>query len=423
MGLKVLINGAGICGPALSIFLQRSNSSHEITVVERSPSLRVAGQQIDLRAQGIAVMRKMGLLDTIKTKTVAEQGLTFIDANGRTKAVFGKNDSGKGQQAFTSEYEIMRGDLVDILYQESLEVGRRVERDGNGRCVRYEFGKYATELRQDGSGVDVTFSDGTQSRFDLVVGADGQGSRTRRMAFGKDLSENVFKPLGAFVAFFSIPKGEGDGEMAKVFHMPEYRIVSTRTGDRPITQAYLAVLSDSEELKASTSKPVQEQKALWKGLFEDCTWQRERLLEGLEKCDDFYAARVGQVKTETWSSGHVALLGDAGYCPSLFTGMGTTASLVGAYVLAGELARHDGNIPAALESYNNVLQPFVTEIQKLIPGTPNILYPKTEWGIWFLHTALGVFTTLKIDKAINMLLPEDKGGWKIPEYPELKLES
>lgn len=415
MGLKILINGSGICGPALAIFLLRANPSHTVTIVERSTELRTAGQQIDLRAQGIPLMKKLGLLEKVKERTVIESGLAFVDSNDKIKAVLGVNDSGKGQQSFTSEFEIMRGDLVDILYQESLEVGKQATKDGGHGGVNYSFGKYATELTQDDDGVDVVFSDGTSDRFDLVVGCDGQGSRTRRLAWGNELENDIFKSLGAYIAFFTIP-AEGNEDIGKIFHMPNYRVIFTRTGDRPVTQVCLATMNLTEELKGCNNKTLDEQKEVWKSLFGDCTWQRKRLLEGLGKAEDFYMSHVGQVKMDSWSKGRVVLAGDAGYCPTPFTGQGSTASLLGSYILAGELTKHGDDITAGLESYDRVLRPYVDEMQKLIPGTPNILYPKTEFGIWALQTFLGVFTTLKIDKAINMLLPEGKGGLEIPQY-------
>ncbi|KAI4592887.1 hypothetical protein KJ359_010334 [Pestalotiopsis sp. 9143b] len=420
MPLKVLINGAGLCGPALSIFLLHANPAHVITVVERSDDLRTAGQQIDLRAQGIPLMKKLGLLDKVRERTVLESGLSFVDAQGNSKAVLGVNDSGKGQQGFTSEFEIMRGDLVDILYQESLEVSKRVKEAGGKGGVHYEFGKYATDLQQDDAGVDVVFSDGSKDRFDLVVGCDGQGSRTRRLTWGTESEESLFKSLGAYIAFFTIPS-LGDEDVGKIHHLQEYRIVFTRTGDRPITQVCLGTMNITDDLKDCTNKSTDEQKAVWRKLYDDCTWQHDRLMGGLDKCDDFYMSHVGQVKMESWFKGRVALAGDAGYCPTPFTGQGSTASLLGSYILAGELTRNDGDIAAGLEAYNRVLRPYVDEMQKLIPGTPNILYPKTQFGIWALQTFLGVFTTLKIDKAINMILPEGKGGLEIPEYAELNL--
>ncbi|TGJ77566.1 hypothetical protein E0Z10_g10707, partial [Xylaria hypoxylon] len=161
MPLKILIIGAGVCGPAFATLLRRADpslSAYEITIIERASKLRETGLQIDLRAQGIPIMRKLGLLDAVTRRAVPESGLAFVDPQGRSFASFGKNDSGHGVQAATSEYEIMRGDLVDVFYRSSL--GLSVDDDEDGKVpditsnvassgnVRYEFGVTVTELSQ-----------------------------------------------------------------------------------------------------------------------------------------------------------------------------------------------------------------------------------------------------------------------------------
>jgi len=92
-------------------------------------------------------------------------------------------------------------------------------------------------------------------------------------------------------------------------------------------------------------------------------------------------------------------------------------------VLAGELARHGDDIAAALRAYEVTMRPFVAEAQKLIPGTPGLLYPSSQLGITLLHKSVGLVTWLGIDKLVTRLLPENKGGWNPPDYPELNLGS
>jgi 2-polyprenyl-6-methoxyphenol hydroxylase-like FAD-dependent oxidoreductase len=136
--------------------------------------------------------------------------------------------------------------------------------------------------------------------------------------------------------------------------------------------------------------------------------------------DDFYSTSVAQVKVDTWSKGRVVLLGDAGYCPSVLTGLGTTASLVGAYVLAGELARHGDNVGAALESYETVLRPYVEKVQQLPPM--NLAIFRSKLGLNISYFALAILSKLKIDSLVNALTKDKKETWQLPEYPELELE-
>ncbi|RYP40696.1 hypothetical protein DL767_001554 [Monosporascus sp. MG133] len=421
MPLNILIIGAGIGGPIMAFILQRSNPDHHITVIERSPALRASGAQIDIRAQGIPLLRKLGLLDAVKARAVSEAGVELVDKNDKRQAVFGMNNSGVGPQSFTSEYEIMRGDLVEVLYQASLEQNTKARGKGG---VKYEFGRMVTEMTQDETGVDVTFADGEKARYDLVIGADGQSSRTRKQVFGKDTSDAAFKSLGVSCAFYSIPRDPTDkSDLSKTYHAPEGRMILTRPSKPTITGVYLMTMKETDELKASLKQPVEKQKEVWAKLFADAGWQTDRLLDGMMRCDDFYASTLGQVKLEHISKGRVALLGDAGYVPSPITGMGTTSAIVGAYMLAGELARHKDDVHAALKAYDEVMRPFVAEAQKLIPGVPDLMLPKTQFGISIMHLVAGVVSWTKFDKFISRFLPESKGGWTPPEYPELKLDS
>jgi len=429
MSLNVLIVGAGVCGPAFAALLHGSDHRHNITVVERSPSLRLAGQQIDLKEQGIPIMRKMSLLDTIKSHCVAESGMELVDSKGQPIMHFGVNDSNKGDlaMALTSEYEIMRGDLVKVLYTASLNQRAKLGKDlGKEGGLTYEFGKTIAELRQSDNGVNVTFSDGQEMQYDLVVGADGQGSQTRRLAFGQGASHEAFKSLGIQSAFYSIPRVEGEGAIAKAYIAQGRKGMMTRTGDRPMTQVYLFTMENTERLKKSNREPIEKQKEVWAETFKNAGWQSDRFLSGLEACDDFYACELAQVKMKQLYNGRVVLLGDAGYCPSVLTGMGTTTSLIGSYVLAGELARHGNDVDTALKAYERIVRVPVLEYQKMpFGGSLGVFWPSSRLGLWILHNTLWAISSFKIGQMFQRVLPEskEKGRWTIPEYPELNLRS
>jgi 2-polyprenyl-6-methoxyphenol hydroxylase-like FAD-dependent oxidoreductase len=82
--LKVLICGGGIAGPSLAFWLSKLN--YDITIAERFPGLRAGGQQIDLRGQGVQVMRKMGTEQVVRSKVVDEEGIQFVDTTGKRMA-------------------------------------------------------------------------------------------------------------------------------------------------------------------------------------------------------------------------------------------------------------------------------------------------------------------------------------------------
>ena len=421
MPLNVLIVGAGICGPALAMLLQKSNPKHNITIVERSPSLRSTGQQVDLKTQAPHILRKMGLLDEIKSRCVNETGFEMVDSKGKQMALFGANASGQRRPGLTSEHEIMRGDLVRVLYDASIKQDAELRHESeNGKGVTYIFGETITALDETTEGVDVTFFGGQKKRYDLVVAADGQGSRTRRLAFGQEVSDAAFKPLGVHAAYYSIPRIEGEGSLARGHWAPGRRMIMTRTSDRPVTGVLLFTMKESSRLKASYQESLETQKEAFAEMFKDADWQTDRLLTGLKASEDFYAHEVGQIKMKQLSAGRVVLLGDAGYCPSPFTGLGTNLCLVGAYVLAGELARQGNDIAGALKAYEEKMRPFINDCQRFSSTTFGFFFPSSQLGIWSMHRILWAVSK------INDIFPHSQQDdhWKdIPEYPELNLAS
>lgn len=430
MSLNILIVGAGVCGPALALLLQKSNPKHTITVIERFPSLRTGGQQIDLKDQGVPIMKKMGLLEALKQHLVAESGMELVDTNGKSLMQFGVDSAEGGGRglALTNEYEFMRGDIVKIFYDASLEERARAEEKGEKEGgLKYEFSETVTALEQDDDAAIVTFSDGRKKRYDLVVAADGQGSRTRSLAFGNEISTEAFKSLGIHAAYYNIPRLQSEDSLARIYFGPKSRMVVTRTGDRPETQVYFFLMREKarhEEMKKTYKQSVEQQKEAWTNIYKDAGWESERFLEGLKTVNDFYSCEIGQVKMPQLHTGRVVLLGDAGYCPSSFTGMGTTLSLIGTYILAGELAKHGNDLEAALKSYGETMQQPIAECHKLSPGTQGGFYPSSELGIRITNNLLWTISCFKVDKLIKWVLgwlPEEKAAWTIPEYPELNL--
>jgi 2-polyprenyl-6-methoxyphenol hydroxylase-like FAD-dependent oxidoreductase len=155
-------------------------------------------------------------------------------------------------------------------------------------------------------------------------------------------------------------------------------------------------------------------------MFEDAGWQSQRVLDGMDKAGDFYMQEIAQVKMKHWSKGRVALVGDAGYCPSPISGMGTSLAIIGAYILAGELAVCKKDWGEGLKGYEEKMRPFVTGAQKLPLGAPAILNPQTAWGIWILNSIVGFVSWSGLANGISAVAgklagpeKEDKG---LPSY-------
>lgn len=425
MSLNVLIVGAGVCGPAFAMLLQRSNPKHKITILERSPTLRMGGQQIDLKNQAPHILRQMGLLDELKSKCVDETGLEMVDSKDKTIAQFGVAPAGQRRLTLTSEHEIMRGDMVQVLYDASIKQNQTFKsKSGDSDAgLRYVFDQTIIALDQhENDDVDVTFSNGETKRYDLVVGADGQWSHTRRLAFGKETSRAAFKSLGIHAAYFSLPKTENETTLAKAHLAPGRRMVVTRTSGRPVTGALLFTMQKSEKLSGCYKESIDKQKEAFAEAFRDIDWQADRLTRGLKSSSDFYAHELGQIKIKELSTGRVVLLGDSGYCPSPFTGLGTNLCLVGSYILAGELARHgSNNVSAALRSYGERMQPFIDECQNISPRTLSLFFPSSRLGIWVIHYLAWAVARLSQRFWQGQEELTDHHAERLPKYPELNL--
>ncbi len=240
--LKILVCGGGIAGPALAYWLARSG--HRVIVVERFPALRATGAQVDLRGQGIEAAKRMGLIDTIRNNLVDEAGVSFVDSQGSPKATMMANRSGRGAQSLTSEYEIMRGDVVRILH------------DATKDDVEYVFDRTVERFEQTDEKVLAHFSDGTSDTYDLLVGADGQGSRIRKGILPPDTAD-PYQRMGIHMAYWFIPRtAADDGNIRNMYLAPGGRMIMRRSHNPTETQVYFVLRESSEEASAIHRAPL-----------------------------------------------------------------------------------------------------------------------------------------------------------------------
>ena len=394
---KVLICGASIAGPCLAYWLTRYG--FDVTVIERAPSLRMGGQNIDIKGSGRKIIRMMGVEDQIKEANTGEEGLQFVDERNIVKAEFPKGSA----TSLTSEIEILRGDLSNIFYTLT-----KTE-------AKYRFGTYVTKLAQTGEEVIVTFNGDGQEQFDLLIAADGIGSSTRTIIFG---NEPRLKYLGYQTSYLTIPRVMTDTQWARWYTAPSAMVVLLRPDNKGLTRASV-IFSDPDYVYEPTSET--EKRQVLKNVLKGAGWECDRIAAALDDVDDIYIGPLSQVKAPRWASGRCGMVGDAAYCPSPLTGMGTTLAIVGAYVLAGELFRQK-EYGAAFRSYETLMRPYVEKVQKLPPGVPRIAYPKTKTGVWLLNNVAKIFASRPVQKLISLLSGQPKSdtdnddGFVLPEY-------
>jgi 2-polyprenyl-6-methoxyphenol hydroxylase-like FAD-dependent oxidoreductase len=344
----VLISGAGIAGPAVAYWLR--TAGFRPTVVERAPAPRPGGQAVDLRGAGRTVTERMGLLDRVREVALEQEGFAYVDARGRVTARMPSDAF--GGEGIVSEIEVLRGDLCNLLYQASLP------------GTEYLFDDTITGIDQDAGGVTVTFEKAPERRFSLVVGADGLHSAVRRLAFGPDAA--CLRPFDLYNVWYTAPADIDLGGWFLMYNAPGGLVAGARpgrdSGEIKVMLSFRAAPESCERLGR-----VAQQELLARR-FSDAGWEVPRLLDAMRNATDFYFDSMGQVRLGEWSRGRVALLGDAGYCPSPLAGMGTSLSLVGAYVLVGELVAAGGDHRIAFPRYQQRLRAYVAQAQQLPPG-------------------------------------------------------
>lgn len=353
---SILISGASVAGPALAFWLHRYG--FQPTIVERAPSVRPGGYAIDFRGASLRVLERMGLLSEVQRKQTRIGAISIMDRKNRKVASM--------PDGFTSgELEILRGDLAAIFSE------------ATRATTEYIFDDSIVAAQQSAGGVDVSFQRGGRRRFDLVVGADGLHSKVRSVVFGDE--SNFVRYLGYYVSIFTIPNYLNLDHAGLYYGSPGKK-VGIFSGGGP-EEAKASFFFATEPLDYAR-RDTEQQKKILLAHFQEEEWEIPRLLECMESATDFYFDSVSQVKMDRWSAGRCTLVGDAAYCASPLSGMGTGMAVVGAYVLAGELAEANGDFEIAFENYESRMRGFAEKCQGIADGGTDWFVPRTRFRLW-----------------------------------------
>jgi len=389
--MRVAINGTGVAGPTLAYWLRRFG--HEPVLFEKAPALRTGGYLIDFWGLGYQIAERMGLIPILRQRCYEMERMRMVDGDGRDEA---RLDLRPMRELLQGRFiSLARSDLAAALF---------------GACegVPAHFGVWVSAIEQDRGGVVATLSDGRRERFDLVIGAGGLHSPVRELVFGP---ESRFETsLGCYVAAFRIPGYPHRDELTYVSHtVPRRHVarVALRNGETLVLLVCRSELVDG-------GAPGEGPRPALRRAFRDLRWEVPDILDRMDRADDVYFDRVSQIHLPQWSSGRVALLGDAAACPSLLAGEGTGLAMTEAYVLAGELHRAAGDFTRAFAAYDGRLRSFVTAKQKAALGFRGFFAPRTALGLRVRNL---VVETLSIRFVARRLLARSvHDDLELPEY-------
>ncbi|MFI7408502.1 FAD-dependent monooxygenase [Streptomyces sp. NPDC049627] len=369
----VLVSGASIAGPAVAFWLHRYGFA--VTVVEKSIGLRGGGYPIDVRGTAVEVARRMGILPQLQEAHIESRRLTFLNADGSEAAVVHPQAVTGGVEG--RDVEVRRGDLADVLYG--------TVRDE----VEFVFDDSIDTLTEHEHGVDVTFRSGVQRSFDLVLGADGLHSHTRRLVFGPERQFHHY--LGYCFAVFTMPNTLGLSHEVLIWNTPGRAAALYAVGDSNELHAFLNFAHP--EPPYEVLRDAGAQRDLVATTFADDGWEIPAMVTAMRHADAPFFDTVSQVRMPCWSSGRVALVGDAAHAPSFLTGQGSSLALVGAYMLAGSLAAHRDHT-GAFAAYERDIRGFVELNQAQVGEGDAALFPTTAEALEKRNDMLRGLTSL-----------------------------
>ncbi|MFV0459072.1 MAG: FAD-dependent monooxygenase [Actinomycetales bacterium] len=345
---KALIVGAGIAG--LSAATAVKKAGWDPVIVERSAQRRRGGYFIAMFGCGRIAAERLGL-DGMHNRTPARAHTYLVDRTGNRRPGLGLQDLPNGP------WMMLRGDVERAAF-EALPTG-----------LVTRFSTTPTSIEQDDIGASVTLlntqtGESTTERFDLVVGADGIRSTVRQLVWGPH--EKYLRPLGFMICAFELPGPlpglrQQDGAILSepgrsfwVFPFADHAptvLFSYQSDDAGAERARVQEVGVVQRLREVYGpEPLGDLMAA--------------AIEHLEQTDEFLFDSTEQARVDQWHRGRVVLVGDAAWCPTLYSGMGATSGLAGAEALGLMLARNPDDLEGALTAWERQLRPAIADFQK-----------------------------------------------------------
>ncbi|MFP3590831.1 FAD-dependent monooxygenase [Chryseobacterium sp. SIMBA_038] len=356
---SVLISGASIAGLSTAYWMNRLG--YKVTVVELSDKPRIAGAAIDIKGMAFDISKRMGIFEQLKANRLNVEKIEFKNADDISEGSIVLNED---PESTDDEIEIERDQFMNILFD-------KLKND-----VEFIFNNSITALNETQEKIDVSFKNGSQRSFDLVLGCDGIHSGVRRIWFGEEKEYSHF--LGAYFSITIADKLLIKQKTMQMYNVPDKAVTLNAYNQK--TDIIFCFFSE-KEITYDYRDENQQRKIILKQ-FEGQSWRTAELLEEVQNSEFFYFDKFCQIKMPSLTKGRVALIGDAGYCASPAAGMGGSLSMIGAATLADALEKYDGNFTLAFQEYNQNLRPFIEEVQATaaLNITENFI-PRTEEAI------------------------------------------
>ena len=357
---KILVSGASTAGFSTAYWMNKLG--YQVTVVEVANSPRTAGAAFNISGDTVEVARRMGILEKLEAHRLHVELVEFKNADNITEgSITMGNDGG---QLTDNDIEIERERFIDVMF------------DSLKSDVEFIFDNSITAMNETEHAIEVTFKDGPQQSFDLVIGCDGSHSGVRKIWFGHEAEYTHF--LEAYFSITIVNKLLVKQKTMHMYNVPGKAFMLNAYNNK--TDIIFCFVSE-KEIPYDYRDTAQQRKIILEQ-FAGQGWRTEELLKEIAQSKNFYFDKFCQIKMPSWTKGRVALVGDAGYCASPAAGIGGSLSISGAAALADGLLKHNGDFEPAFHDYNRTFRPFIEEVQATAAlNIRESFIPRTEEAI------------------------------------------
>ncbi|MGE7963212.1 FAD-dependent oxidoreductase [Pseudomonas sp. NPDC089918] len=325
---KVLVIGGGFSGMTAAIQLARQGV--EVDLIEIDPLWCPLGAGITLSGPTLRALDTVGILER-----VAEEGYLSTDFD-----VFSPAGDLIVQLALRPPVShkqipcgggILRPVLARIFAEKTREVGTNVR-----------LGITFDSIIEHADGVEVSFTDGTSGRYDLVIAADGVHSRMRKDLFSEAPSP---KPIHQSVWRAVLKRPQ---EIVR----PSHWLGRTKVGVNPIsaTHMYMFLMENREFSEWIDPANWASEMARLLGEFPAPILQTlvPQLYEPGANID--YRPLANLLVPLPWHKGRIVMIGDTVHATTPHLASGAGIGIESAIVLAEELFA-DSNLQVALSRF------------------------------------------------------------------------
>lgn len=365
---RVLISGASFAGLTTAIWMRRLG--YQVTVVENATGLRKGGTPVDLRNDAMEIFDRMDVLPAVRAKALPPRTTEFADIDGTPIARMEPEPT--AETIVIDDYEVHRHDDVEIHRDDLLAILFAELED----TVEVIFGDSITELTATAEGVRAAFRTGPDREFTMVLGCDGNHSTVRRLWFGPETDYSHF--LHHYTSVTVVDDTFIPSWTSRIQNTPGRTLLLNSYEN---TTDVVFVFHSEQEIPYDYHD-LDEQKQIIREKFADAGRPFTDVLDQALTADNFYFDKLSQNRLPSWASGRVALVGDAGYCPSPAAGMGGSVAILGATALYDALRSSGGDIESAFAEYERSFRPTAERIQTETEtfGLP-MIFPDTAEAI------------------------------------------